>query len=294
MMRHFIIIGITTLLIGCTPPQPAPSPSPSPGSPKPEISPHPNKGEPRTLKVSLTLGSPHDLKVSLGETITAGQILSDRSRERTRLAARLHQLRSQIQRLQIFKPQVSQPLPLPPVSYAEPEAGIRKAEMTLEEAQHQVQLQQQRLLAVGASSGDPSTEMVMAHEQVRLEQLQQQVDAAQIDLDLARAKLQTAKDARAFETYRRSLTLANQQLELAKAQQAQTTAIDALQTQITQVETELAQLAQVRSPWSATVKKLKWTGQQDQTLSVELTLNLATDPASSRSGSHKPIALPRL
>ncbi len=47
---------------------------------------------PRNIKISLTLSSPQDLKVKQGDEVVKGQVLSDRTSERSRLLARKKQL----------------------------------------------------------------------------------------------------------------------------------------------------------------------------------------------------------
>ena len=76
--------------------QEATSPS-SPVSPKPKA----RRSEPRNIKISLTLSSPQDLKVKQGDEVVKGQVLSDRTTERTRLLARKKQLELSLEKLMV-------------------------------------------------------------------------------------------------------------------------------------------------------------------------------------------------
>ncbi len=81
--------------------QEATSPS-SPVPPKPKA----RRSEPRNIKISLTLSSRQDLKVKQGDKVVEGQVLSDRTTERSRLLARKKQLELSLEKLN---------LPLPPI-----------------------------------------------------------------------------------------------------------------------------------------------------------------------------------
>ncbi len=61
---------------------------------------------PRNIKISLTLSSRQDLKVKQGDKVVEGQVLSDRTSERSRLLARKKQLELSLEKLN---------LPLPPI-----------------------------------------------------------------------------------------------------------------------------------------------------------------------------------
>ncbi len=94
----------------------------SPSSPVPPL-PLARRSEPRNIKISLTLSSRQDLKVKQGDKVIEGQVLSDRTTERTRLLARKKQLELSLEKLNLPLPPItpSKPIPalskLPPVFY---------------------------------------------------------------------------------------------------------------------------------------------------------------------------------
>jgi hypothetical protein len=47
-----------------------------------------------------------------------------------------------------------------------------------------------------------------------------------------------------------------------------------IETQIQTFDSQIEQLSTVRAPYEGTIKKVKWTGQSNNTLTVELTLDI--------------------
>jgi hypothetical protein len=112
------------------------------------------------------------------------------------------------------------------------------------------------------------------------------------DYQLAVGKLQSAKDSRSYQEYIASVNAAERveqyneaqldyQRQLAEYEQRirdkqfQTAQV---QARLDDVENAIAQLAQVKAPYSGTVRRVKWLGQSpDGSLSAEITLMIARE-----------------
>ena len=206
---------------------------------------------PRLLKFNLSLSSPKDLKVKQGDTVSAGEVLADRVEERSHLSAQRQALElslSEIQRKIVIKPTVPAIVKsvneLPPISYAEEEAAIasarlsvqqaqrefdsqqerlksapleessavRKAEIALAEKQHAVDLQNRKIDAVQGLKDLPPD--VLVHEQEVLKQKQADVKQAQADLEQATAKEQAVSKQQSDKMQQLSQAVEKAQSEL--------------------------------------------------------------------------------
>jgi hypothetical protein len=271
----------------------------------------------RRFIISLALSSLADLKVREKDSVQVGQMLSDRALERQRLEAQLQQLQMQITKLKqpVAGPPPVRSIPevanLPSPSFLENVADIEGQKLKIEKAD-QERLNQQRKLdqleAIPAAELPPA---VLPHERERLKQRQQDYAQAQGELDLARARLSKAQDDRRYTEYLHSLevskrAIALQQAELQRQEQQQRMQdqerdrafkLAQLMAQLQTLETQLTALSAVRSPYAGKVQRIKWNGQNNQTLNVELTLlvngrgNPATSPsAAPRAGESRPSA----
>lgn len=255
------------------------------------------------LPIKLTLTAPEDLKVREGDAVMVGQTLSDRTRDRQRLEAQRQQLQLQMSRLQQPVPGAApiRPVPavaaLPTAAFSTELAGIAEARLKVE-AVDRVRQQQQRKLDLLQSL--PAAEIPTAtipHEQEVLAQRDREVAQAKADLDLAQAQLSQAQKAREYQEYLHSLELSKraialQQSELERQRQLQEQQrqerdrayqLAQLAAQMQQLENQLATLSVVRSPYSGKVQRIKWEGQTDQALAVELVLSVGDRPANPGS-----------
>jgi hypothetical protein len=290
--------------------QEAASPS-SPVPPKPKA----RRSEPRNIKISLTLSSPQDLKVKQGDEVVKGQVLSDRTSERSRLLARKKQLELSLEKLNLPLPPItpSKPIPalskLPPVSYQEEEANIKLKHQELGKAEKAIANQEEKIRQIReilppsprhpvtpspSSPQSPQLDLIIEHEQAVLENLRRASDEAQVQLEIAQAKLSSAKEQRAYSEYqrqleetRRSLAVEQQQLELERqranrAQQLTEREYSKAQiaAQIQEVDNAISKLGTVKAPYKGTIKKVKWTGQSDNTLTAELTLAVSSEQST--------------
>lgn len=160
-------------------------------------------------------------------------------------------------------------------------------------------MQQQRMLDLLQSM--PSSQLPQAtipHEQEILAQLQQKAEQARADQDLAEARLHQAQSDRQYQEYLHSLELSKrslqlQQQELERQNQLQRQQVEErnrsyqladLEARLHQIDAQLLTLASVRSPFHGTIQRIKWQGQTDQNLVVELVL-LAHSATPSGAGT---------
>ncbi|MGF1601773.1 MAG: hypothetical protein ACFCU8_07085 [Thermosynechococcaceae cyanobacterium] len=81
-------IAIALLLVGCTQPQISDETSEPIVAVSPTVAPRPvpqQREAPRRLKLRLTLDRPEDLKVKVGDSVSKGQVISDRPSARANL-----------------------------------------------------------------------------------------------------------------------------------------------------------------------------------------------------------------
>jgi biotin carboxyl carrier protein len=235
--------------------------------------------QPRVLNFTLTLSEPDDLKVRQGDAVATGDVLADRTRERNSLQAQLQKTQLSLQRIQaqqVLDP--PQPLPVPPVSglppvfYGTQEASIRGIEDNID-------LQKRKIDLLGTMRPSEVPPAMREHEDRILEKLYR-------DLELAKAEMKQAQEKRAHQEYEHSLSMArraeeanqqrlmhSQQQQQAEQQRREKAFQEAqLQGQIEAIDAKLIDLSTVRSPYGGTIRRVKWLGQSDNRLTVEITL----------------------
>jgi len=318
-------------------------------------SPNLDTGSPKTLKFSLSLASPNDLKIKRGDTVAGGQVIADRAGERTRLTAERKSLILSLKKIQgskIITPLAPLAIPsgakLPPISYAEEEKVIASTALLVRQAQRELQLQQsklkskplqessavnqaqvnvtkqQHLLDIQQRKIDAVTAMkdlppdVLLHEQEVLKQKESDLAQANVELQQAQAKvetasseqadklqrlteavekansehqlaiskLQTAHYKRAYQEYEYSITqarhaeernqaLQNHQRQLLEAEQHErdrSFQVAQIQAKIAESDNQLASLSVIKSPYPGTVQRIRFNGQNDKNLFVEVIL----------------------
>jgi len=253
--------------------------------------------EPKILKLTVNVSSPEDLKVKTGELLRKEQVIADRDLERDRLVSQKKGLVNSIASLNIRsipplapKP-VAAPIKLPSISYAEEVATINTAILKTKEMEKKVSIQQRKIDILGTLDERDFPKAVAFHEQEKLVQIQAELDKAKSEQELAEGKLQGAKDRRAYEEYKYSETIAkfNQEqnqikasyerslAEYRKQEQERTFQIATLDGKMADLETQLKTLTTVRSPYNATVKRIKLAGQADNKLTYDLVLAINSD-----------------
>ena len=282
-----VVLGIIGFLwLGRTLPTQGQAPAVQPPQPQLITTP-PVSTQPRVLTFTLSLSEPDDLKVRQGDYVTSGDVLADRTRERSGLQSQLQNTQISLQRIQaqqVLDP--PQPLPVPPVSglppvfYGTQEASIRGIEDNID-------LQKRKIDLLGTMRPSEVPPAMREHEDRILEKLYR-------DLELAKAELSQAREKRAFQEYEHSLAMArraeesnqqrlmhSQQQQQAEQQRREKAFQEAqLQGQVEEINAKLIDLSTVRSPYAGTIRRVKWLGQSDNRLSVEITLAIGGGPST--------------
>ena len=88
----------------------------------------------------------------------------------------------------------------------------------------------------------------------------------------------------------KALAIEQQQLELERQRANQAQQLTEreyskaqIAAQIQEVDNAISQLGTVKAPYEGTIKKVKWTGQSNHALSVELTLAVASEQSTVNS-----------
>lgn len=280
-------LPLLVLLAGCqTTGVPSSSPSASPLVLGEGVS---QDGQPRLIPLRLTLSNPEDLKVSQGDEIRKGQVLSDRNRERQRIQVQLEKLRANLKQLDAVTlanfPARSIP-PLPPMTFLEQQRAIEVQTAVVASMDAEIQTQQVKMEQLSSLPDLP--EMVTEHEQGILKKLQDKRAQAIAALNFTRSQLATAQQDRRYQEYQHlqavrfnQLEVDKQRLELAKQQQTLAFNRAQILAEIGRLEGEMVILSAVRSPFSGKVQRIQWVGQNDQTLTVELTVRVDVESASA-------------
>jgi hypothetical protein len=253
-----LIYAIAVLLTGCNSISPVPPSTPVPvAESTPAISPRKNQ-VPRELKLKLTLDDPADLKVKQGDRIQKGQILSDRTSARKPLEQQRQAIRLKLEHLNASAGAGS-------VSFAVEQAKVRQAQVRVQQAKEVIAL---------FKTNSPWTDYALASlplykESTQISQLTIKVQDAEAELWLAVAQLQDARENKQKKTIGQD-TSGQQVL---------------LMAQLKDVEARLDGVGVVRSPYNGTVKKIKWVGQVNQELTVELTISLENSPMPPPAGA---------
>lgn len=282
-------------------------------SPQPQPINVPAVVSPRLHKMSLEISKPEDLKVAVGDAVSAGQVIADQESERSRLTLQKEQLTLSLKRVegsQIIQPTAPRPVPelapLPPFSTAEYEAAIDKSELELRRSQATLDLKQRQIDYLRGITGiDPA---ILEHESAQLSEIQTKLEVSQSELDLATGKLETAKNERKQQEYQHQLNVSRRIEELNKAQSFyQNQLADAqnaqrikdyqltdLKLKLSSIDDKLSMLSVIRSPYSGQIKRIKFVGQSGNKLNVELSLivggsDRTTPLNSSASSSTNPL-----
>lgn len=299
----FPFVPFLLLLPGCMEQRTVAQPTPTPQTITAETD------QARRFKIQLTLASPEDLKVKEGDTVQPGQLLADRTRDRQQLEAQKTQLLLQIKRLSVPTPGTVPAAPVPSVaalpapSFLEQVAEVEQAKLKAEEAQRYRDNQQRKLDLIESLPRAEVPEAVIPHEREMLAQRDRALAQAFAAVQLAEARLSKAQKDREYLEYQHSLELSKraialQQQELQRQDQRQRQIsqdqdrefkLAQLQAQLQTLETQLSQLSAIRSPYRGTIQRIKFEGQRDQSLAVELTLRInAPGPNPSPGSSPSP------
>jgi hypothetical protein len=287
----------------------------------------------RLHKMTLQVSEPNDLKVKAGDNIAAAQIVADQDNERKRLNLRKDELQLAIKRIENqkispperatdpSKPKSTPPMmPLPDISYQQYEAAIEKAKNQADQQEEIINLKRRELDYLKGIEGLDSA--IIEHELNKLSKLENELKSAKAEIDLGIGKLSTAKTERRQDEYQHQLNTArrveeeNKSLSFYQQQIAENQInyqrliatfekesrdrdyqFTQLKIQLSSVEDSIAQLAVIRSPYAGKIRRIKFLGQTDNKLGVELTMvidgadtSTNTAPTTSPSPSSNPIA----
>lgn len=282
-----------------------------------EIIAAPNLPKFRLHKITLSLAKPDDLKVKQGSAVSEGQVIANQEDEQDRLLQRKAELMLAVNRLKkqlITEPQKPleplKPKPVPALSslgnasYQQYEAAIEKAKKEVERATAELDLKNREIDFIKGVEGiDPA---IIEHELAALAQLKAKVKDAAIEVRLAEGKLLTAKQERQQKEYQHSLDAARRIEEANTAQSFYQRQIAenliAFQRQSADYEKELrerdyrttqtklqlsgiddiiSKLSTIRSPYSGTVRRVKFINQTDNKLNVELSIVVPVGDSSA-------------
>jgi hypothetical protein len=287
----------------------------------------------RLHKMTLQVSEPNDLKVKVGDNIAAAQVVADQDGERKRLNLRKDELQLAIKRIENqkispperatdpSKPKPAPPMmPLPDISYQQYEAAIEKAKNQASQQEEIINLKRREVDYLKGIEGLDAA--IIEHELNKLSKLENELKSAKAEINLGVGKLSTAKTERRQDEYQHQLNITrrieeeNQALSFYQKQIAENQinyqrAISTfekesrdrdyqftqLKIQLSSVEDSIARLAVIRSPYNGKIRRIKFTGQIDNKLGVELTLVIdssgsttSSAPTNSPTTSSNPIA----
>ena len=213
--------------------------------------------------ITLVLSQLSDLKVEEGQRINVGDIISDRTAERTKLQAKLQRLSASLSRAKLPLRELK-PVPVP--KFQTELIALKQAQFNLDAIVQQINNFDQKF-----HHKDPWHVQVFESEKVQqLAELKRQELAASINVEKAIAALDEAKLNYQKQQYEHSLKVSDYQT-LMQRQQAQITSI---QSQLDKVDEELEQLTSVYSPYRGKVRRVKILGQNERSINVEVTLDI--------------------
>ena len=215
--------------------------------------------QPSTIKIQVKLTSAEDLKVKRGDRISEGDVISDRSAERIQKQSEIDAIRMQITEAEKIK-SASGKLP----SLELPAASYVQEEQSIEQVRSEIAIQNKKIEELQSVD---VPDAVNEHEQAILDKLKMR-------LKMANGDLEAAKTRRKYQEYEHQRNLQNSVMEHGKAEQIYGSRQSELSARLTQLESELTSIAQVRAPFSGTVRSVKWLAQTDQSLAVEIAISV--------------------
>jgi biotin carboxyl carrier protein len=247
-----------------------------------------NPASPRLLRLKLTLYSPHELRVKAGDSVHAGDVISDHGTVRQRLLVQKRALQTATSHLQTqmrltnesLRQLQSLGLELPPITFATERAAIQRAETEAVAVQRAVEIQRARVATfaslVSMDTDDlPSRNakretrnLITAHETAKLRQANDKQLLAHSELELHKAKLTTAQETRAWEEQKHRAETTRQRLSVRSQQQQAAIERARLTAQIAELDLQLAHLIEVRAPFTGTIKRIEWEDMNNETITV--------------------------
>ncbi len=214
-------------------------------------------------KITLVLSELSDLKVEEGQRVNVGDVISDRTSERTKLLAKKQRLESSLTRARLPLKELK-PVPVP--KFQTELANLKQAQFNLDSVVNQIDNFGEKFY-----HKDPWHVQVFESDKVqRLADLKRQELSASINLEKAIATLDEAKLSYQKQQYEHSLKVSDYQTSLQKQQEQ----INSLASQLDKVDEELEQLTSVYSPYRGKVRRVKILGQNERSITAEVTLDI--------------------
>ena len=280
-MKEFLATILGAGLVGFLPfinlnEQPSPPPAPSllkqPNIQLKKIETKPSKRH----RIQVQVVSINDLKIAEGDSVTEGQIISDRTDERQSLVAERDQIDNAIKKLSIPSSQLTE---LPAANFTVEEAAIYQIKTELELlnakpiAAHQetfFRFKDKRLQRLAEHDRlEKTAEKIAAatENQVKLAESKARLTG---QLNSAVAALNKAKSNYQHQQYEHSLNLVRQQSEMQRQQYQ----VAGLVGNKQELEAKLRDITQIKSPVAGQVRRIKNLGQKDRTISLEVVIDV--------------------
>ncbi len=203
------------------------------------------------------------MKVEEGQRVNVGDIISNRTSERTKLQAKKQRLQQQIERASLPLRELK---PVPEPKFHTELVNLKKAKFELDSIVDRINNFDNQL-----QFKDEWLSNVFESEKIQqLAELKRRELEASINLEKAIASLDEAKLNYQKQQYEHSLKVSDYQT-LMQRQQSQ---IASLQTQLDKVDEELDKLTSVYSPYRGKVRRVKVLGQSERDINVEVTLDI--------------------
>jgi len=284
MKRFFLIFGVCFLCASCQKPA---SDAPVETVPRKTITLGADEkptGEnlPESIKVRVQISRREDLRVKVGDKLKVGDVIADRNKERDALLMQKKQAELSLERLKnlmMLKTENLQKPIMPDASFAEFEANIRRAALSVEAAKRNIKLQENRIEEIKKLPFPARLSKITQHETARLALLKGELLEAESNLALERAKLGTAKANRNYTEQKDALEIEKAKITIGEQRITIETNITQIEVQITNLNARIITLSAVRAPFAGTVKKISWEGQTND----EITVVISVDVDDSRA-----------
>ena len=172
---------------------------------------------------------------------------------------------------------------LPDASFAEYEAAINRASVSVQAVKRSINLQIMRIKEIESLPFPVDLTKVKQHESSRLDLLKSELLAAESNLNLEQAKLETAKANRSYAERKDALEIQKSKIAVREQRitiEAQITQIEAT---ITNLNVQIVALSAIRAPFAGIVKKINWEGQTNAEINVVITVDVDSGGESERA-----------
>lgn len=238
---------------------------------------------PTEIKIRVTISRPTDLRVKVGQKIKTGAVIADRASERNALEAQKQQAELALERMKklmwLKDENLEKPI-LPDASFAEYEAAINRASVSVEAAKRSINLQSLRIKEIEKLPFPVDLTKVKQHETARLDLLKSELLAAESNLALERAKLATAKANRNYAGQKDALDINKSRITVREQRITLEAQITQIEATITNLNVQIVALSAVRAPFAGTIKKINWEGQTNAEINVVITVDVDDDGKS--------------